>query len=189
MDYRLVYSSYPSVIEGYTDASWISNTEDNSSISDWVFLLGGGAISWASKKQTCITGSIMESEFVAVAAAGKEAEWLKNLLLEIPLWVKSIAPISICCDSAATLEKAYRQMYNGKYRHLDVRNSMIRELITNGVVSIEFVKDKQEKDKIKTKPDKNEKRRKARQRRRPITVEKEEKREEIQAQGTNTGKS
>ncbi|GJW96873.1 hypothetical protein Tco_0178681 [Tanacetum coccineum] len=53
--------------------------------SKLVFLLGGGAISWASKKQTCITGSIMEYEFVALAAAGKEAEWLKNLLLEIPL--------------------------------------------------------------------------------------------------------
>ncbi|GJW85690.1 zinc finger, CCHC-type containing protein [Tanacetum coccineum] len=69
MDYRLVYSGYPSVLEGYTDASWISNTEDNSSTSGWVFLLGGGAISWASKKQTCITGSTMESEFVALAAA------------------------------------------------------------------------------------------------------------------------
>ncbi|GJX66472.1 hypothetical protein Tco_0300815 [Tanacetum coccineum] len=40
----------------------ISNSEDNSSTSGWVFLLGGGAISWASKKQTCITGSTMESE-------------------------------------------------------------------------------------------------------------------------------
>nr|GEU32508.1 retrotransposon protein, putative, Ty1-copia subclass [Tanacetum cinerariifolium] len=29
----------------------------------------GGAISWAFKKQTCITGSTMESEFVALAAA------------------------------------------------------------------------------------------------------------------------
>ncbi|GJV41100.1 zinc finger, CCHC-type containing protein [Tanacetum coccineum] len=38
------------------------------------FLLGGGVISWASKKQTCITGSIMEYEFVALAAAGKEAK-------------------------------------------------------------------------------------------------------------------
>ncbi|GJY12544.1 zinc finger, CCHC-type containing protein [Tanacetum coccineum] len=36
------------VLEGYTDASWISNTEDNLSTSGWVFLLGGGAISWAS---------------------------------------------------------------------------------------------------------------------------------------------
>nr|GEX86362.1 zinc finger, CCHC-type [Tanacetum cinerariifolium] len=31
MDYRLVYSGYPSVLEGYNDASWISNTKDNSS--------------------------------------------------------------------------------------------------------------------------------------------------------------
>nr|GEV69029.1 zinc finger, CCHC-type [Tanacetum cinerariifolium] len=70
IDYRLVYSSYPSVLEGYTNASWISNTEDNPSTSGWVFLLGGGAIYWASKKQTCITGSTMESEFVALAATG-----------------------------------------------------------------------------------------------------------------------
>jgi hypothetical protein len=52
----------------------------------------------------------MESEFVALAAAGKEAEWLRNLLLDIPLWPKPIAPIYIRCDSAATLAKAYSQM-------------------------------------------------------------------------------
>ncbi|GJV66603.1 zinc finger, CCHC-type containing protein [Tanacetum coccineum] len=119
MDYRLVYSGYPLVLEGYTDASWISNTEDNSSTSGWVFLLGGGAISWASNKQTCITGSTMESKFVALAAAGKETE------------------------CAATLAKAYSQMHNRKSRHLGVRHSMIRELITNGVVSIEFVRSQQ----------------------------------------------
>ena len=79
MDYSLSYTGYPSVLEGYTDASWISNTEDNSSTSGWVFLLGGGPLSWASKKQTCITSSTMESEFVALAAAGKEVEWLEKL--------------------------------------------------------------------------------------------------------------
>ncbi|GJR01958.1 zinc finger, CCHC-type containing protein [Tanacetum coccineum] len=136
---RLIYIGYPSVLEGYTNASWISNTEDTSSTSDG-FLLGGGVIFWASKKQTCITGSIMEYEFVALAAAGKEA---KFLLLKIPLWFKPIAPISIRCDSAVTLAKAYSQMYNEKSRHLGVRNSMIRELITNGVVSIEFVRSQQ----------------------------------------------
>ncbi|GJW83594.1 zinc finger, CCHC-type containing protein [Tanacetum coccineum] len=110
----LTYIGYPSVLKGYTDASWISNTEDNSSTS--------------------------ESEFVALAAVGKETEWLKNLLLEILLWSKPIAPISIRCDNAATLAKAYSQMYNGKSRHLGVRHSMIRELITNGVISIKFVR-------------------------------------------------
>ncbi|GKF19051.1 hypothetical protein Tco_0067689, partial [Tanacetum coccineum] len=129
--------------EGYTDASWISNTKDNSSTSGWVFLLSGGVISWASKKQTCITSSTMKSEFVALAAVGKEAGWLKNLLLEILLWSKPIAPISIRCDSVATLAKAYSQMHNRKSRHLGVRHNMIRELITNGMISIEFVRSQQ----------------------------------------------
>nr|GEW90527.1 zinc finger, CCHC-type [Tanacetum cinerariifolium] len=44
MDYGLTYSGYPSVIEGYSDASWINNMEDHSSTSGWVFLLGGGVI-------------------------------------------------------------------------------------------------------------------------------------------------
>nr|GEU97986.1 zinc finger, CCHC-type [Tanacetum cinerariifolium] len=110
---------------------FISNTKDSSSTSGWVFLLGGGAISWASKKQTCITGSKIEYEFVALAAVGKEAEWLKNLLFEISLWSKPIASICIQCDSVATLAKSYSQMYNRKSRHLGFKHSLIRELITN----------------------------------------------------------
>nr|GFB34246.1 zinc finger, CCHC-type [Tanacetum cinerariifolium] len=93
MDYGLTYSGCPFVIEG-------------------------GAISGASKKRTCITRSTMESEFVALAAAGNEAEWLRNLIYEIPLWPKPISTISIRCDSASTLAKAYSQVYNGKSRHL-----------------------------------------------------------------------
>nr|GEY06085.1 zinc finger, CCHC-type [Tanacetum cinerariifolium] len=128
---------------GYTDASWIKNTEENSSTSGWVFLLGGGEISWAFKKQTCITSSVMESKFVTLAAVGKEAEWLRNLILEIPLWSKPIAHISIRCDSATTLANAYSRMYNRKSRHLGVRHIMICKLIVNGVISIKFVRSQQ----------------------------------------------
>ncbi|GJV90057.1 hypothetical protein Tco_1533995 [Tanacetum coccineum] len=74
MNYGLSYMGYPSMLKGYSDASWINHVEDSSSTIGWVFLLGGGTILWASKKQTCITGSTMEYEFVALAAAGKEAE-------------------------------------------------------------------------------------------------------------------
>ncbi|KAI3735576.1 hypothetical protein L6452_15082 [Arctium lappa] len=131
------------MLKGYSDASWITNLEDHSSTSGWVYVLGGGAISWASKKQTCITSSTMKSEFVALAAAGKEAEWLRNLVREIPLWPKPISPISIRCDSATILDKANSQVYNGKSRHLGVRYNMIRELITNGVISVEFFRSQQ----------------------------------------------
>ncbi|CAM8886974.1 unnamed protein product [Rhodiola kirilowii] len=40
MNYGLVYAGFPSVLERYTDASWITNLEDHSSTSGWVFLLG-----------------------------------------------------------------------------------------------------------------------------------------------------
>ncbi|GJR07935.1 zinc finger, CCHC-type containing protein [Tanacetum coccineum] len=101
-------------LKGYTNATRINNNKDNSSTR--VFLLGGGEISWASKKHTCITISTMKYEFVALAAAGKEFK------------------------CAATLVKAYSQMYNRKSRHIGVKCNMIRELITNVVVSIEFVR-------------------------------------------------
>nr|GEX69135.1 hypothetical protein [Tanacetum cinerariifolium] len=69
-------------------------------VAGWVFLLGGGAISRASKKQPYITDSTMEAEFVA----DKEAMWLRNLIHEILLsggQVKlSIASIHVAPISA-----------------------------------------------------------------------------------------
>ncbi|GJR12582.1 hypothetical protein Tco_0795234 [Tanacetum coccineum] len=79
MDYGLVYSGDPSVLEGYTDASWITDKEDYASMSGWLFTLGGGAVSWGSKKQSCLTDSTMAAEFVALASCCKEAEWLRDL--------------------------------------------------------------------------------------------------------------
>ena len=139
-DYGICYTGYPSVLEGFSDASWITNKDDHSSTSGWIFMLGGGAISWGSKKQTCITDSTMAAEFVALASACKEAEWLRNLLCDIPLWPTPLSPISIHCDSAATLAKAYSQVYNGKSRHIGLRHSYVKDLITNGVISIDFVR-------------------------------------------------
>ncbi|GJX87548.1 hypothetical protein Tco_0339562 [Tanacetum coccineum] len=120
-DIAYVVGRYPSVLEAYSDVSWINHVEDSSSTSRWVFLLRGGSISWASKKKTCITGSTIEYEFVALATAGKEAEWLRNLIHKIPIWLKLIAPISIQCDSAPIMARAYSQIYNGKSRHLGAR--------------------------------------------------------------------
>nr|GEY33850.1 hypothetical protein [Tanacetum cinerariifolium] len=121
----------------------LSRYTSNPSTHRWhaiirVFFLGRCAILRAFKKQTYITDSTMEEKFVALAAAGKEADWLKNLINETLLWPKLISPISIYYDSAATLAMAYCQIYNRKSRHLGVRRSMVRELITNGVIYVDF---------------------------------------------------
>ncbi|GJY09673.1 zinc finger, CCHC-type containing protein [Tanacetum coccineum] len=64
-----------SILYAAVDADCVyKSCEDSSSTSDSCSEPGlGGAISWASKKQTYINGSTMESEFMALTAAGKEA--------------------------------------------------------------------------------------------------------------------
>ncbi|WJZ87390.1 hypothetical protein VitviT2T_006774 [Vitis vinifera] len=136
----LQYSKFPAIIEGYSDASWISSVGDNLSTTGWVFTLGGGAVSWGSKKQTCISHSTMEAEFIALAATGKEAEWLRDLMMDIPFTANNVSTVSIHCDSQATLARAYSGVYNGKSRHISIRHEYVRQLIQNGIISISFVR-------------------------------------------------
>ncbi|XP_075074624.1 uncharacterized protein LOC142162200 [Nicotiana tabacum] len=136
----ICYNGFPNVLEGYSDASWITSINDNKSTSGWIFTLGGGAISWASKKQTCISHSTMESEFIALVATGKEAEWLRNMLLDIKLWPQPMPAISIFCDSETTMCVAHNKIYNGKSRHISLRHAYIRELITNRAIAIIYVR-------------------------------------------------
>lgn len=69
----LHYGMSPAILKGYTDVSWIPSAGDYKYTTGWIFTLAGGAIYWKSKKQTYITLSTMESEFVALASARQEA--------------------------------------------------------------------------------------------------------------------
>ena len=57
LNYGLHYSRYPAVLEGYSDANWISDSKDTKSTNGHVFTIGGAAVC----KQTCIARSTMES--------------------------------------------------------------------------------------------------------------------------------
>ena len=63
---------------GYADAAYV-NTDDYKSTSGYVFLVGDGAITWRSKKQTTTVLSSTEAEYVALSEAGQETCWLRNL--------------------------------------------------------------------------------------------------------------
>ncbi|KAF3683239.1 PP2A regulatory subunit TAP46 [Capsicum annuum] len=80
------------VILGYSDANWITGSTEVKSTSKYVFTVGGGAVSWKSSKQTCISRSTMESEFIALDKAGEEVEWLRNFLEDISYWPKPVVP-------------------------------------------------------------------------------------------------
>ena len=45
MNYVIVYSEFPSTLEWYCDAAWISDSDETKFTNEYVFTLGGGAIS------------------------------------------------------------------------------------------------------------------------------------------------
>ncbi|XP_030959093.1 uncharacterized protein LOC115981044 [Quercus lobata] len=94
-------------LSGFSDADWNTLSSDSLSTTGYIFTLGGGAICWKSKKQTIIANSTMDAELIALASASEEANWLRDLLHEIPLWEKPIPPILIHYDSTATIGKIH----------------------------------------------------------------------------------
>ncbi|KAJ9557203.1 hypothetical protein OSB04_011817 [Centaurea solstitialis] len=82
----------------------------------------------------------MEVEFIALAAAGKKAKWIRDLLTHPHFWTHPTPSIPMYCDSEATLSRVYNSIYNGKSRHLGLRHNYVRQLIENCTISIVYVK-------------------------------------------------
>ncbi|PHT53857.1 hypothetical protein CQW23_08319 [Capsicum baccatum] len=141
-NYALHYNKYPAALEGYSDANWITGSNEVKSISGYVLTIGGGEVSWKSSKQTCIASSSMESEFIALDEAGEKAEWLWNFLKDIPYWPKPVAPVCIHCDSQAAIGRAGSMMYNGKSCHIRWSHNIIRKILSSGIITIDDVKSK-----------------------------------------------
>lgn len=52
----------------YTDSDYAGDVEDRKNTFDYVFLLSKRNVSWSSKKQSVVTLSTTEAEFVAAAS-------------------------------------------------------------------------------------------------------------------------
>jgi hypothetical protein len=90
MSFGIHYSKHLAVLKGYSDSNWISDIDQIYLTSGYVFTLGGGAVSWRSCKQTILTKSTMEAELIALNVASIEAEWLRELLLDLPVVEKLV---------------------------------------------------------------------------------------------------
>lgn len=141
-DYGLHYTRYPTVLEGYSDSNWINGVKGSKSTSGYIFTLAGGTISWKSSKPTVVTKSTMEAEFVALDKASEQAEWLRQFLEDIPRWEMLVPPLCIHCDSTAAIGTAERVLYNGMSRHIRRRHNSVRQLLSTGVITIDFIRSK-----------------------------------------------
>jgi hypothetical protein len=82
----------------------------------------------------------MESEFIALDKAGEEAERLRHFLADIPTWSKPVPPICIHCDSQSAICRAHNHIYNGKSRHIRRRHNTIQQLLSQGIIVLDYVK-------------------------------------------------
>jgi hypothetical protein len=140
MSYDIHFTGYLRVLEGYCDANWISDADELYATSGYTFLLGGGVVSWKSCKQTVLTKSTMEAKLTALDTAGAEAEWLHELLMDLPVTKKSIPTISMNFDNQTVITKVNSSRDNMKStRHMKRRLKSVRKLRNSGVIALDYV--------------------------------------------------
>ena len=122
-------------IIGYADADWAGNVTDRKSTSGYIFKYNGGTISWSSRKQSCVSLSSTEAEYIKIAEACQEATYLKNLLLDF----NQINEDSVIMyeDNQSCLKLIENEKMNQRTKHIDVKYHFAKSLKESGIV--EFI--------------------------------------------------
>jgi len=146
--YSLRYSKTGDLV-GFSDATWGSCHIDRRSYTGYVMLLGGGAISWQSRKQGKTALSSAEAEYVALSECAKEAVAMSNLVGELQ---KPIATIPVGCDNQSTIALAREEKASKSLRHVDIRYHFVKECVEKGPLRLHFVPTKSMVADVLTKP-------------------------------------
>ncbi|RVW18166.1 Retrovirus-related Pol polyprotein from transposon TNT 1-94 [Vitis vinifera] len=128
---------------GYTDSDFQSDQDSRKSTSGNVFVLGGGAISWRSIKQTCVADSTMEAEYVAASEAAKEAVWLRNFLLDLGVVPSVQSPITLYCDNSGAVANSKEPRSHKRAKHIERKYHLIRDIVQRGDVVVMKIASKQ----------------------------------------------
>jgi hypothetical protein len=140
IDCRIHYSGYPAVLEGYNDANWISNVDELYAASGYVFTLGGAAVSWRPCKHTILARSTMEVELAALDTTTVEADWLRELLMDVPIIEKFLLVILMNCDNQTMIVKVDSSKDNMKSsRHIKRWLKSVRKMRNYGVITLDYI--------------------------------------------------
>ena len=120
----------------FVDSDYAGDSDDRKSTSGYVFMLGGGVVSWASKKQPIVTLSTTEAEFVSAAFGACQAVWLRNVLEEMGSSQED--GTVMFCDNSSTIKLSKNLVLHGRSKHIHVRFHFLRELVKDGVIGLNY---------------------------------------------------
>ena len=124
---------------GYSDADWAGDHFDRKSTSGYAFVLLGGPISWGSKKQSSVSLSTSEAEYIALSLAIQEGKWIHRLLCEILKAANESGPeLVILEDNQSCIKMTKNPVNHGRAKHIDIKYHHIRDEVKRGEVKLEY---------------------------------------------------
>ncbi len=121
----------------YTDPDWAEDKWTRKFTSGYIAILAGCHAFWSSKRQTTVTNSPTEAEYIATSKASKELVWIDRLLEE--LCQPDIYSILLHCDNQVSIALAKNPENHQRTKHIDVRHHYIRDKEKNGTITITYL--------------------------------------------------
>jgi hypothetical protein len=125
-------------VVGYTDADFAGDKLARKSTSGMVFLMNGGAVSWASKLQATVATSTCEAELIAGALAVKECLYISKVIADVTGEYKAL---DLYGDNQAAL-MLLRNVHAGaqnRTKHVDIAYNFARHRVMLGEVNVHFI--------------------------------------------------
>ena len=118
----------------FTNSDYARDMEDRKSTFGYVFLMSSSVVSWCSKKQSIVTLSTTEAEFVAATVYACQGVWMKRILKE--LGHSDEGCTTVMCDNSLTIKLSKNLVIHGRSKHIDVRFHFLRNLTKEGTIEL-----------------------------------------------------
>ncbi|XP_051168426.1 uncharacterized protein LOC127286153 [Leptopilina boulardi] len=133
---RLRYKGETDDLEGFSDASF-GDCKNSLTTSGYLIKLFGDTISWRTHKQTYVSLSTCQAEYVAMSEASQELLSMYNSIKLIIL--KPLLPMSLWCDNKAAIASVETNGGN-KLRHMiDIKEHHVKECVKRKLINIKWI--------------------------------------------------
>ena len=122
------------VLWGWVDSDWAADLDSRRSHTGYVLMMSGGAISWKSRRQDCVSLSTSEAEYVAASQCGQEALYLREILRDFGF--TQAAPTEVYEDNLACVAMSEKPVRRKFSRHIDIRYYFVRDLVAHQVMKL-----------------------------------------------------
>jgi hypothetical protein len=133
------YQGREAEIVGYCDSDFAGDIDKRRSTTGYVYVMNQGAISWSSRLQVTVAASTAEAEYMAAAAATKEALWLRKLFIELGYTAYQFNPVVVFTDNQAALTLIKHPVTSQRSKHIDVMYHLSRERVERGELKFEYI--------------------------------------------------